>query len=96
MEEDLIAKMSRMHSPMKTESEDAAVLPVVLAPPSQPKARSLLFSAWDTFKIGFATPVDYNTRFRMIIGDLATRSKRGEVRATSGKIEDRPADMGSN
>ena len=33
---------------------------------------------WDTFKIGFATPVDYNTRFRMIIGDLATRSKRGE------------------
>ena len=33
---------------------------------------------WDTFKIGFATPVDYNTRFRMIIGDLATRSKLGE------------------
>ena len=45
VEEDLSAKMSRMHSPMKTESEDAAVLPVVLAAPSQPKARSLLFSA---------------------------------------------------
>jgi hypothetical protein len=33
---------------------------------------------WDTFKIGMATPVDFGTRFRMIIGDLPTRSKRGE------------------
>jgi hypothetical protein len=33
---------------------------------------------WDTFKIGLATPVDFGTRFRMIIGDLGTRSKRGE------------------
>ena len=33
---------------------------------------------WDTFKIGLATPVDFGTRFRMIIGDLGTRSKRQE------------------
>ena len=33
---------------------------------------------WDTFKIGIATPVDFGTRFRMIHGDLQTRSKRGE------------------
>ena len=33
---------------------------------------------WDTFKIGLATPVDFGTRFRMIMGDLGTRSKRGE------------------
>ena len=33
---------------------------------------------WDMFKIGLATPVDFGTRFRMIIGDLGTRSKRGE------------------
>jgi hypothetical protein len=33
---------------------------------------------WDTFKIGLATPVDYGTRYRMIIGDLATRNKRNE------------------
>ena len=33
---------------------------------------------WDTFKIGLATPVDFGTRFRMIHGDLGTRSKRGE------------------
>jgi hypothetical protein len=33
---------------------------------------------WDTFKVGLATPVDFGTRFRMIIGDLATRNKRGE------------------
>jgi hypothetical protein len=33
---------------------------------------------WDTFKKGFATPVDFGTRFRMISGDLGTRSKRGE------------------
>ena len=33
---------------------------------------------WDTFKIGLATPVDFGTRFRMIHGDLATRSKRRE------------------
>ena len=33
---------------------------------------------WDTFKIGMATPVDFGTRFRMIHGDLATRSKRRE------------------
>ena len=34
---------------------------------------------WDTFKIGIATPVDFGTRFRMIIGDLGTRSKLGEA-----------------
>ena len=33
---------------------------------------------WETFKIGLATPVDFGTRFRMIPGDLATCSKRGE------------------
>ena len=33
---------------------------------------------WGTFKIGLATPVDFGTRFRMIIGDLPTRSMRGE------------------
>ena len=33
---------------------------------------------WDTFKIGIATPVDFGTRFRMLIGDLGSRSKRGE------------------
>ena len=33
---------------------------------------------WDTFKIGIATPVDFGTRFRMIHGDLQTRSKRRE------------------
>jgi hypothetical protein len=33
---------------------------------------------WDTFKIGIATPVDFGTRFRMIHGDLGTRSKLGE------------------
>ena len=33
---------------------------------------------WDTFKVGLATPVDFGTRFRFIIGDLPTRSKRGE------------------
>ena len=33
---------------------------------------------WSTFKIGLATPVDFGTRFRMIMGDLGTRSKRGE------------------
>ena len=33
---------------------------------------------WDTFKIGLATPVDFGTRFRMIIGNLGTRSKRNE------------------
>jgi hypothetical protein len=33
---------------------------------------------WDTFKVGLATPVDFGTRFRMIIGDLPTRSKRRE------------------
>ena len=35
-------------------------------------------TVWDTFKIGVATPVDYGTRFRMLHGDLGTRSKRGE------------------
>ena len=34
---------------------------------------------WDTFKTGIATPVDFGTRFRMIIGDLGTRSKLGEA-----------------
>ena len=33
---------------------------------------------WNTFKVGIATPVDFGTRFRMIHGDLQTRSKRGE------------------
>ena len=33
---------------------------------------------WDTFKIGFATPVDYNTRFQMIIRVVATREANGE------------------
>ena len=33
---------------------------------------------WNTFKIGIATPVDIGTRFRMIHGDLGTRSKLGE------------------
>ena len=33
---------------------------------------------WDTFKIGLATPVDFGTRFRMLIGDLQTRNKRNE------------------
>ena len=32
---------------------------------------------WNTFKIGIATPVDFGTRFRMICGDLGTRSKLG-------------------
>jgi hypothetical protein len=33
---------------------------------------------WDTFKIGVATPVDFGTRFRLLIGDLGSRSKLGE------------------
>ena len=33
---------------------------------------------WDTFKVGLATPVDFGTRFRMIHGDLGTRSKLGQ------------------
>jgi hypothetical protein len=33
---------------------------------------------WDTFKIGLATPVDFGTRFRMLIGDIQTRNKRNE------------------
>ena len=34
---------------------------------------------WKNFSIGLATPVDFMTRFRMIQGDLPTRSKRGEA-----------------
>lgn len=35
-------------------------------------------AVWKTFTVGIATPVDFGTRFRMIHGDLHTRSKRGE------------------
>ena len=34
---------------------------------------------WKNFSVGLATPVDFMTRFRLIQGDLPTRSKRGEA-----------------
>ena len=44
----------------------------------QPGEKIDFDEVWDTFKIGIATPVDFGTRFRMIHGDLGTRSKLGE------------------